>query len=39
LAGKPRFFEQSENQGHCNAAAFVPEFSEGKSGGSFFEWK
>ena len=29
----------SENQVHCNDAAFVPEFSEGNSGSSFFEWE
>jgi hypothetical protein len=39
LAGKPRFCQQSENQVHGNDAAFVPEFSEGNSGSSFFEWK
>jgi hypothetical protein len=37
LAGKPRFCQQSENQVHCNGAAFVHEFSEGNSGSSFFE--
>jgi hypothetical protein len=37
LAGKPRFFEQSENQVHCEDPAFAPEFSEGNSGSSFFE--
>jgi hypothetical protein len=31
--------QQSENQVHFNEAAFVPEFSEGNSGSSFFEWK
>src|ERR1700679_3213817 len=31
--------QQSENQVHCNDAAFVPEFSEGDSSSSFFEWK
>jgi hypothetical protein len=39
LAGKPRFCQQSENQVHCNDAAFLAEFSEGDSGSSFYEWK
>jgi hypothetical protein len=39
LAGKLRFCQHSENQVYCNDAAFVPEFSEGNSGSSFFEWK
>jgi hypothetical protein len=39
VAGKPRFFEQSENQVHCDDPAFTPEFSERNSGSSFFEWK
>jgi hypothetical protein len=39
LAGKLRFCQQSENHVHCDDAAFVPEFSEGNSGSSFFEWK
>jgi hypothetical protein len=39
LAGKPRFFEQSENQGHCDDPAFPPEFSKRNSGSSFFEWR
>jgi hypothetical protein len=37
LAGKPRFCQHSENQAHCNEAAFIPEFSEGTNGSSFSE--
>jgi hypothetical protein len=37
LARKPRFFEQSENHVDGACPAFVPEFSEGNSGSSFFE--
>jgi hypothetical protein len=35
LAGKPRFFERSENHGQCDDAGFAPEFSEGNNGSSF----
>jgi hypothetical protein len=35
LAGKPRFFEQSENQAPCDYPTFAPEFSEGNNGSSF----
>jgi hypothetical protein len=39
LAGKPRFFELSENHIDCDCPAFVPRFSERNRGSSFFEWK
>jgi hypothetical protein len=37
LAGKPRFFEQSENHLPRDRPACVPQFSERNSGSSFFE--
>jgi hypothetical protein len=37
LAGKSRFFEQSENRVHRDFPPFVPEFSERNSGSSFSE--
>jgi hypothetical protein len=37
LAGKPRFFEQSENPLPRDCSAFVPQFSEGNNGSSFSE--
>jgi hypothetical protein len=39
LAGKPRFFEQSENHLPRDRPAFVPQFSERNRGSSFFERK
>jgi hypothetical protein len=39
LAGKPWFFEQSENQVHCDDPTFTPEFSERNSSSSFLEMK